>query len=190
MELKLSERIYNDMIQDILKGNYSARDFISEAQIAAKYQVSKAPVKEALHNLANEGYLVSYPKRGYMINTYSREEINKIQDIRRVLEAYAVQKAIQNASDEKLEALRFYRTEEELQYSPSKSVNARFHLGLAEASGNEYLVEVLRPLVLRASMYNIEGKPDTANFDRILDAMKERDTEKALRMLEEDIRYL
>lgn len=117
MEEKLSHKIYVEIRNGILDGEYSARDFLSEAQIAKKYGVSKAPVKEALHILADQGYLISYPRRGYMINTYSDEELDKIQEIRKTLEALCVRLAISKASDEELEALRFYRDEAKaLQY--------------------------------------------------------------------------
>ena len=116
MKEKISDIIYDAILKDIVSGVYTPRDFISEAQIAAKYGVSKAPVKEAMHILASEGFLVSYPKRGYMINIYTGEEMNKIQEVRRVLEELAVRKAIASATDEELNALRFYREESELQY--------------------------------------------------------------------------
>ncbi len=190
MKSKISDTIYDAILRDIVTGVYSPRDFISEAQIAAQYGVSKAPVKEAMHILASEGFLVSYPKRGYMINVYTTEEINKIQEIRQVLETLAVRKAIASASEEELNALRFYREKEELQYRPGETVNTRFHMGLAKLADNSFLVETLYPLLIKASTYNITSKADTQNFDRIVDAMLARDEKLAVRYLLEDIRFL
>ena len=62
MKEKLSDIIYNAILKDIVTGVYTSRDFISEAQIAAKYGVSKAPVKEAMHILASEGFLAKMIK--------------------------------------------------------------------------------------------------------------------------------
>ena len=53
MANKLSEQIYGSILKDIVSGVYAPREFISEAQIAAKYGVSKAPVKEAMHILTS-----------------------------------------------------------------------------------------------------------------------------------------
>ena len=190
MDSKISERVYKSILKDIVEGVYTPRDFISEAQIAAKYGVSKAPVKEAMHILASEGFLVSYPKRGYMINVYTAEEMSKIQEVRRTLEELAVRKAIRGASDEAIRGLRFYDSKEELQYSPGETVNTRFHMALARLSGNEFIAEALYPLLIKASFYNIKGAPDTLNFDRIVEAMLARDEEQAVRYLREDIRDL
>lgn len=117
-----------------------------------------------MHILASEGFLVSYPKRGYMINVYTVEEINKIQEVRRVLEELAVRKAIALASDEELSALRFYRKENELQYRPGETINTKFHMGIAKLAGNSFLEETLYPLLLKASVYNITGKPDVEHL--------------------------
>lgn len=190
MKEKLSDIIYNAILKDIVTGVYTSRDFISEAQIAAKYGVSKAPVKEAMHILASEGFLVSYPKRGYMINVYTVEEINKIQEVRRVLEELAVRKAIALASDEELSALRFYRKENELQYRPGETINTKFHMGIAKLAGNSFLEETLYPLLLKASVYNITGKPDVENFDHIVDAMLARDADQAIKCLIDDICFM
>lgn len=190
MKNKISDTIYDALLRDIVTGTYSPREFISEAQIAAKYDVSKAPVKEAMHILASEGFLVSYPKRGYMINMYTSEEINKIQEIRQVLETLAVRKAIASATDEELNALRFYQKNEDMQYRPGETVNTKFHMGIARLSNNEFLEETLYPLLLKASAYNIKGKADTQNFDRIVDAMLARDEELAIKCLLVDICFL
>ena len=187
MKEKISDIIYDAILKDIVSGVYTPRDFISEAQIAAKYGVSKAPVKEAMHILASEGFLVSYPKRGYMINIYTGEEMNKIQEVRRVLEELAVRKAIASATDEELNALRFYHEESELQYRPGETVNTKFHMGIARLAHNDFLEEALYPLLIKASVYNITGKPDTENFDRIVDAMLSSDAESAVQRLIEDI---
>lgn len=190
MEEKLSDKIYTEIRNGIIDGEYSARDFLSEAQIAKKYGVSKAPAKEALHTLADQGYLISYPRRGYMINTYSDEELDKIQEIRKTLEALCARLAIARASDEELEKLRFYRHEEAHALDPRETVNFKFHIGLARLSGNEFLVDTLIPLVIKASMNKIKCEPDIGNFDKIIDAMLARDEETALQYLDEDIRYL
>lgn len=190
MEEKLSTKIYIELRKDIIDHVYSARDFLSEAQIAKKYGVSKAPVKEALHILADQGYLVSYPRRGYMINVYSEEEIDMIQEIRRNLEPLCVRRIIALASDEEIESLRFYKDPASHKLDPRETVNFRFHIGLAKLSRNAFLEETLAPLVSKACMSRINAEADTEHFDKILDAILERNEEKALRYLEEDIQYL
>lgn len=187
MEEKLSTKIINEIRLDIINGKYQPREFLSESDMAKKYGVSKAPVKEAMHTLCDQGYLVSYPRRGYMINIYSDQEINAIQEIRRPLEALCVRLAIKNASDDQIRALRNYKDNGIKELDPRETVNTKFHLGLAEISGNPFMPEVLKPFLSRIGMSRINFEPDTAHFDQIIDAMLARDEESAVKYLYEDI---
>lgn len=187
---KKSENIYDAILESILNGTYAAGEFLSEAQIAAKFEVSKAPVKDAMHLLSNEGFLVRYPMRGYMVNFYTVEDINNIQEVRQVLETLAIRKAIKTATDSELKELLFYHNQEEMQYTPSKTINTKFHMGIAKLAHNEALETALYPMLLKAAVYNITKKPDTKNFDKIVDAMLARNEELAVKYLLEDVRLL
>lgn len=190
MTEKLSETIFKQLRSDIVSGKYSARDFISESEIAEAYSVSKSPVKDALHLLADQGYLVSYPRKGYMVNTFTSEEINHIQQVRRSLETLCVELAVQNATDEDIESLRETILEEGISSEPEKTVNYRFHMGLARISGNPVLVQTLEKLVNIISMDQLNRRADTDNFVHIIDALLKRDTAEAKRWLIHDIIYI
>ena len=190
MKEKLSEKIFTQMRRDIVGGKYTARDFISESEIAEAYSVSKAPVKEALHLLADQGYLVSYPRKGYMVNTFSREEINQIQQVRRNLETLCVQLAIQNATDEEIESLTQTIEGVNMSEEPRNTINYRFHMGLARISGNPMLAETLEKLVNIASMTQIHRTPDVSNFKHIIEALRARDPEQAEYWIRTDIAHV
>ena len=187
MKEKLSEKIFAQLRGDIIGGRYTARDFISESEIAQRYGVSKAPVKDALHLLADQGYLVSYPRKVYMVNTFSREEVNQIQQIRRCLETLCVQLVIENATDAQIEALRETITGVDMSAEPEKTINYRFHMGLAGISGNPMLVKTLEKLVNIASMTQIQRMPDSTNFNHIVDALLARDLNQAEYWIKTDI---
>lgn len=187
MKEKLSEKIFAQLRGDIIAGKYTARDFISESEIAERYGVSKAPVKDALHLLADQGYLVSYPRKGYMVNTFTNEEVNQIQQIRRCLETLCVQLVIENASEADIEALRDTTTGADMSAEPEKTINYRFHMGLANISGNPMLGRTLEKLVNIASMTQIHRTPDVSNFHHIIDALLRRDREQAEYWIKTDI---
>lgn len=130
MKEKLSEKIFGAAARRYYRGEVHRAGFISESEIAERYGVSKAPVKDALHLLADQGYLVSYPRKGYMVNTFTNEEVNQIQQIRRCLETLCVQLAIENATDEEIERLRDTTIGADMSESPEQTVNYRFHMGL------------------------------------------------------------
>ena len=190
MKESLTEKIYIQLRNKILDGEINPREFISESQVAAEYSVSKAPAKQALHILTEQGYLVSYPRKGYMVCAYSVEEINRIQEIRRCLESLCIHLAIRDATDEQIRSLRVYENMDKQNLDPRNTINAKFHIRLAEISANEFLPETLKPLVHKASMSYIKGRPDIDHFEKIVQAMLARDEESAVCLLREDVRDL
>ena len=185
-----SDLIYEDIKKDIIIGKIDARTFLNAGEISKKYNVSKAPVRDALQLLCDRGFLVCYPRKGYMINLFSTEEINKIQSIRRHLEKYSVQMAIKNASDEEILSLREYTKAESSSLEPEESNNARFHLRLAEISHNEFLPDIVRDLVGKVSLANIKADSDFNAHNNIIQSLLERNLERALKDIEEDIHDL
>lgn len=190
MAEKLSEKIYRSIKEDIDSGVIDSRSFLSEAQLAKQFGVSKAPVRDALHLLCSQGYLISYPRKGYMINMYSAEEINQVQVIRRQIEKLCVQLAIQNASDEEILSLKEFTSLQLGGSDPSRTNNTMFHQRLAEITGNKYLPGILQDLLYKASMAAIKSSSDLEKHQHIVDALLERDLEKAEQYLEEDIMLL
>ena len=77
MEEKLSVKIYDTLRNEIISGKINARTFLSESEVAKRFQVSKAPVRDALHLLNSQGYLTSYPRKGYLVNVYTEKDLQQ-----------------------------------------------------------------------------------------------------------------
>lgn len=192
MAEKLSVKIYNSIKQDIEQGVLDGRDFLSESQLARDFGVSKAPVRDALHLLCGQGYLISYPRRGYMVNLFSAEEINQAQVIRRQIEKLCAKLIIETATDEQILSLREFTHDDFGNLEPSKTNNSLFHMRMAEISGNKYMPETLQGLVSKASQAGIRAKTrsDLTKHNRIIDALLARDIEEAEAAIEDDIMFL
>lgn len=189
MEEKLASKIYNSIREDILSGVIDQRTFLSESELAAKYNVSKAPVRDALHLLCGQGYLVSYPRKGYMVKIYTEEDLRQMQQVRRHLEKLSIELAIENASDEEILSLREYTEDHASEPDPSRTDNTRFHTRLAEISHNSYLPATLQDLLHQVSIFamKVQGQADFEKHNAIVDALLQRDKEKAIAYLESDI---
>lgn len=86
-EISLANQIYIELREQILDGTIISNDIINEKSLALKYNVSKTPIREALHRLCQEGYLKSYPRKGYMVNETSQQDCCLIQQLRFYLES-------------------------------------------------------------------------------------------------------
>ena len=192
----LANRVYVSLRDEIINGNITANDILSEKDVAEKYEVSKAPVREALQILCQEGYLKSYPRRGYMVNEVSQQECCLMQQFRFYLESAVVSNIIDQASDEKIRTLyEIIAAQIEVQpkeKSPFKAANTQFHVAMAELAENHYLADTLhyyvssvtRVVIRYPAMAKLQKKEDHA---AIVDALLARDKEKAIDLLYDDL---
>jgi len=72
--------------REILAGDLPPGARLREAEFAARYDVSRNTLREALHRLSRSGLVVHRPHRGITVAQPGREDVGEIFRIRRVLE--------------------------------------------------------------------------------------------------------
>lgn len=70
-----AKEAYDRIKSEILSGKLKEGDFITLAELSDKYEVSKAPIRDALVALEIEGYIISLPRKGYLIKPFTRKNI-------------------------------------------------------------------------------------------------------------------
>ena len=80
----------------ILSGELTGSTRLVQAELAATLEVSTTPVREALRDLASEGLIRFDPHRGAVVEELSRDELNEVYAIRKVLEPLALTQALPN----------------------------------------------------------------------------------------------
>jgi DNA-binding GntR family transcriptional regulator len=159
--------------------------------------VSTTPVREALRDLATEGLVQFDPHRGAIVSELSAEDVHDIYEIRRVLEPLAMRQAVSNVSDALIARLR--KLHEGMLADPHSvdwvDRNRVFHMAVYETAASPRLAAIIRNLQDASVMYigaSLQQKPglrEDANRDHaeILDALERRDTEAAVKALEDHL---
>lgn len=162
--------IVADMINTINNGEYEPGETVIEAQIAEKYGVSITPAREALNHLAAEGYIDKAPHRGYRIKSISYSEVRMLLEYRYVLENAVVSFAVLRANSNAIAVLiketedLLAKSDEEI-FAVYRKYNYDFHVGVAEAIENKYLLRdyaKVMGLLWRAMAFGTE-KPKVRN---------------------------
>ena len=177
--MTLTQRVYEQLREDIYMLEWNDYEFLTESALAEKYQVSKAPIREALYRLCQEGMMESYPRKGYRIRIISAEEYVQVQKIRCVNETLAVDFFL----DEIVTAA---------EHSEDVGGNLRFHMALAKASQNSILVDLIDRLIhcvaRSITMINRAKVEKPPVYHReIAKALEEGDGELAKAYLKKDI---
>ena len=84
--LNLTQRITCDLRDDILSLKLVPGDKLSELKIAARYNCSRIPVREAFLSLCMEGCMESVPQVGSFVSHINREKLEQLRYVRECLE--------------------------------------------------------------------------------------------------------
>ena len=85
--------IFDHLRDDILSLRLRPGDKISEADVAAQFDVSRQPVRDAFSRLANLNFLLIRPQRATEVKRFSMREIVKSRFVRAAIEAEALRRA-------------------------------------------------------------------------------------------------
>ncbi|MCD7884403.1 MAG: prolyl oligopeptidase family serine peptidase [Lachnospiraceae bacterium] len=181
----LTDKCYSLLLQDITEGKYKPDDWIVENDICKTLGVSKATAREALHRLAQEGLIRSYPRKGYKLNVYNDADFLRIQRLRFVIESLVVHRIIKDVETSEIKKL----------FPPDGPVlNHDFHMGLAKLCQDTFIEDTLDGLLTKAdgTFSNIAFR-DNSNREienrhrELLKALMEKNEEKALAALKTDL---
>jgi DNA-binding GntR family transcriptional regulator len=103
--LSLTERVYQDLRTAIITGNISGGTRLVESNLATEMQVSRTPVREALHKLALEGLLYSIPRAGYIVEEMSDHDVEDLFDVRIKIEQMAARMALDKITPQEIRQL-------------------------------------------------------------------------------------
>lgn len=206
MEQKTTARkktmVYQAVFTDIIKGVYDYSSIITERNLVTKYQVSKAPVREALLELCNEDILQSIPRLGYHLKPLNYRELIDALTVRSVIELAALDLTFLHITEAQVNALETMEYKNRTSISTSDpyqrwTTNREFHITLCALSHNKYLVNTLDSLLkvcLRGAPEFFGGPWDRdlkvvekGRHILLLEAIKNHDLEKAKQLLKEDI---
>ncbi|MFC5737146.1 GntR family transcriptional regulator [Sinirhodobacter huangdaonensis] len=193
--LSLTEKVYQSLRHEILRCKLKPGSELSEAELAARFEVSKTPVREALAALRLDGLIRTFPRRGYQVAPITLGDINELFDLRTIIEAGTAELAAKRITDAEIEELsRLAKasydpgTERTLDYFID--ANRHFHLAIARASGNGRLVKLLerqineleRFFYLGATLRDVNTETNKQHQE-IVDILASRDPEASRAIL-------
>lgn len=181
---------------EIWNGKLKSGEPLRQAEIAARYGVSKIPVREALFQLKAEGLVTFYPNRGAVVSELSAAEVDEIYTMRAALETTALQRAIPRLTiaeltraDEILSAL-----DQEKNIARWSELNWEFHAILYDPANMPRLMEWVKTLHFNVSRYLIiylagmDYQNQSQNEHRqILSACRQGDVQTAANLLQQHL---
>ena len=148
--MKATERIRQDIEEQIRIGGLLPGDPIDEPRIMGQFGVSRTPVREALLQLKSMGLLARLPRGGVVVAKMDIQQLFAMWELLAELESLCARYACDRMSDDERSALaRIHEAAEEVVAREDEqgweSANLAFHELLYEGTRNPYLrQEILR----------------------------------------------
>jgi DNA-binding GntR family transcriptional regulator len=195
--MTLPEQIAERIFAAIASGEYAPGDRIREETLAAQFEVSRGPVREALRILEKDAVVRILPNRGAHVSQLSVKEVDDIFEIRRVLSGAMIARlTVEEAAQLAATIEADVRALDALAQDPNGGAayfETTFRLSriLRESCGNERLAEILDGLARQTLRYTqlglatpVRRKESARNWRTLQKAMKAGDREAAAEAVE------
>lgn len=144
----IAMRVVGALRDEIVSMALKPGDVISESDIAARYGVSRQPVREAFIRLAQQGLLLIRPKRATVVKKISPTGVRQSRFIRESIEVEIIRRVAGQPSSDAADVLAALIADQEQASAANDSrrfhaLDELFHRSLARLAGVEYAWQLI-----------------------------------------------
>lgn len=196
----LSDIAYAKIKDDVISCSLQPGEDISEGALASRYRMGKAPIRNALMRLRQEGLIVSRGRQGNAVSAITLRDIQEIFQLRLVLDVTAVRLAAGKVDARRLRELNeaahaSYAPGGKAGGSAYLKANRELHRYVAETAGNQRLAALVVSLmeqherIVHMGLALQKREHEFHHFhDDLVAALIEGDGERAARLTESALR--
>ncbi|ANU26217.1 GntR family transcriptional regulator [Planococcus versutus] len=187
----LSDDVSKIIRKMILNGELKAGDWINQAQLAEKFNISRGPIREALKLLQNEGLIKHETNKGTFVATLSDQDAFEIYTLRALIEGEAAQLALLHLTSHDFLELERYIEEfteamENQDIERQVQCDILFHGKIVAASKHKRLISIHKNLDTQvgvmyltiANQVPMRVEQVVYNHRLLLNALRTRDKKK------------
>lgn len=193
----LNEQAYDHLQKLITDGQLSYHEIYSETKLAKELGISRTPFRDAIHRLAQEGYIDIIPSKGFRLHQITERDVIETFQIRTALETYCTMQIARDVKEKNNAGLRSFFKELDWLMENMKEVmendqgidefceyDFRFHRKIIDYLENEQFSSVFASFLYRMKrlaklslQHDGRMAQTVEEHQAILDAMKNGDTE-------------
>jgi DNA-binding GntR family transcriptional regulator len=186
----ISEQVYTALKKEILAGDLQPGARLLVLEIAKKFNISQAPVREALERLKSAGFITGIPNKGSVVSDITAKEIKDIFELREIIEGFAVRQSMQRLTENDFDYLediimRMHLAHEQNDILNILELDMEFHGFFYKRCDNHMILElwnrmrikVMRFMAISNRHYSTDGLADW--HLRLVDVLRTGDTDLA-----------
>ncbi|GAB3272184.1 GntR family transcriptional regulator [Sinomonas notoginsengisoli] len=144
--------VYQQLSNEIFSGKVLPGQRLRERELSEQFGVSRIPVREAIHRLEQDGFLVTAPRRGAVVRKLTLKDVDELFDLRVLLESFAAAGAaekVRQGTDGSILTQTLAEAKAALEsgdVTRTSELNSAFHDQIVVLTGNALLERSMRPL--------------------------------------------
>lgn len=195
----LREQILDILRDAIVSGDFKPGQPLVETELATRFGVSRAPLREALQILNNEGLIETIPYHGTTVRRLTRTDIEELYSLRSVLETFAIRRIIAQNVPQNVEILRQHYNDmlaaaEAGDLAQVNTIDRAFHDALLELSCHTLLHSTwnvvsmrVRQVMALLNRRNSDLRTIAYNHLPIIEAIANNDEELAVELIQKHV---
>jgi DNA-binding GntR family transcriptional regulator len=191
----VGDMAYEVIREGILTGVFQPGDRLLQDALATQIGVSRIPVRSALMKLESQGLITFEPYRGAIVNTLTAGAAKEIYEIRAVLEAHALRKAMTAMTPDRLVRLEQLATELNSVENGEEFLarRAEFYHQLYDAQRQPRLVAMIDRLREEVGRYSLDHNvdyirpPGERDHAQVLTYLRANDVDGAVQWLHDHL---
>jgi len=195
--VSVREQIARQLRADIINGVLTEKTKLKEQELAARFNVSRGPVRDVLLQLTKEGLLISKNNCGVIVNSAPKAELQPLMvNLRVKIESHAIKITINELTEEDFAQLdkilaTMTKAFEEENYSLVTESDMAFHRYIVHKAGGDDLVNLWQPVIYRMRMnYKRISTPKECfeEHNQLLTYLKNKELKLALASLKDNVK--
>ncbi|ACS87210.1 GntR family transcriptional regulator [Musicola paradisiaca] len=189
--VSLNELAYERFKQALITLRYKPGEYLNTAQVMNELELSRTPIIQAVHRLANEGLLQIIPRKGMMVAPLSLDDALELIEVRLVNELLCIRLVCQRCTQQDIALLRELNQQitaasQARDHVEMMTLDHQFHQQLSRIANNHILDDILRVLNARSQRFwattlSREGHMQEVidEHDAIISALEQQNSEAA-----------
>jgi DNA-binding GntR family transcriptional regulator len=197
----LRDQVTRALEAAMVAGELRPGEMYSAPALGELFGVSATPVREAMQDLAKEGFVEAVRNRGFRVVEMSDADLDEISSIRLLLEVPTTVQVARSVGEEVLE--RLSRMAEEIVAAARRGdlidyldTDRRFHVELVSQAGNPRLTELVDRLRRQTRLYGLDALvisgrlvASAREHHEIVEAMRAGDAAATRRLITSHIKH-
>lgn len=169
--ISFEDNIVNYIFDAIFSKNMRPGMKLSESVLAKEFNMSRDTIRKAFSQLQNMGIITYKKNQGYFVTTLNKQDTLDIFEARNIIESGVITSIMQKFAlgeldlsmlKSEIETEKFYKVS--LRNGEYVKSSCDFHLNLALLTGNDFLINALKPLILLSILAALIYEDENTHF--------------------------